>query len=153
MIVFIHRLDNHVMNQQLHFHPAVMHDKALNRVVHDQHHWQNQNTDDLKHAGFEFQSAATNRLNKWLNQHHGSNQPPQLKKAQALPNWPQQQPSQSARTAQKSNRMALHSTCGGHEPKRRRLTESRTPTAPPAPPQTLDLGLAQRHTPDLLVEQ
>ena len=85
MIVFIHRLDNHVMNQQLHFHPAVMHDKALNRVVHDQHHWQNQNTDDLKHAGFEFQSAATNRLNKWLNQHHGSNQPPQLKKHRRFP--------------------------------------------------------------------
>tara|TARA_B100000925_G_scaffold189852_1_gene143558 strand:- start:115 stop:525 length:411 start_codon:yes stop_codon:yes gene_type:complete len=119
MIMFIHRFNNHVMNQKLHFHPAVMHNKALNRVVHDQHHWQNQNTDDLKHAGFEFKSAATNHLDEWLNRHHDSNQPAQLKKA--------------LRTAQKSNPRALHSTCGGHALKRKWLTDNRTPTAPPDP--------------------
>ncbi len=96
VIMLVHRLHNHVMNQQLHFHVAVMHNKALNRVVHDQHHWQTQYTDNFKHPGIECISTMTNPLDEWFLQHHGSDQPVQLESAE-------------------QQVAALHSTCGGLE--------------------------------------
>ena len=67
MRVFVHGLDHQVMDQQLRFHVAVMHNQALNRVVDDQHHWQGQNTDKLKHDDLRCRRDVMGRRNECRN--------------------------------------------------------------------------------------
>ena len=74
VIMLVHRFDDQIMHEQLHFHGTVMHNKTLNHVIHDQHHWQNQNTDDLKHGFFECISAEMNRLKQCFSKHDESDQ-------------------------------------------------------------------------------
>ncbi|WP_170953516.1 hypothetical protein [Synechococcus sp. UW179A] len=84
MIMLVHCFHNQIVNHQLHFHIAVMHNKTLNCVIHDQHHRQYQNTDDLKHGGLEYISAEMNRLGEGFNQHDDSDQSLQPQTAPAL---------------------------------------------------------------------
>ena len=74
MAIVVHGFDNQIAHQRLHFHSNAMHNKTLNCAIHEQHHWQNQNSDDLKYGTFECISAEMSHPNECFNQHDESDQ-------------------------------------------------------------------------------
>jgi len=58
----VHSFHDQIVHQQLEFHSTTMHNKTLNRAIHDQHYWQNENIDKLKYDFCEYISAEMSRL-------------------------------------------------------------------------------------------
>ena len=72
--MLVHSFHNQIVHQQLQFHSTTMKTKALNRAIHDPHHWRNKNIDKLKHDFYEYISAEMSRLNEYFKQHNDSDQ-------------------------------------------------------------------------------
>ena len=72
--MFAYSFHDQIVHRRLHFNDTKMQNKTLNRAIHDPHHRQNENIDQLKHDFYEYISAEMSRLNEYFKQHDDSDQ-------------------------------------------------------------------------------